>query len=91
MNDDLTLGINTTGIIVLSVIAIIAASLMFHRKLSAYLKHHYFLDSLLNTFLWFSLWLIGKEFMKWWLSAIIAVSVTLLIERLAKKQNSQKH
>lgn len=84
MNDNFAFNLNAGGIAILVTIAIAAASLMFYRKTNAYLKRNYLLKNLPGTLIWVCLWYIGNDFMVWWISAIIAISISFFIERLAK-------
>lgn len=88
MNENFAFDLNVWGIATLVIIAIAAASLVFYRKTNAYLKKNYFLQGLPGTLIWVCLWYIGNDFMVWWLSAIIAIFVAFLIERLAKKNDT---
>lgn len=86
MNENFAFNLSAWGIATLAIIAIAAASLMLYRKTNAYLKKNNFLQSLPGTLIWVCIWYIGNDFMKWWLSAIIAISVSLLVERLAQQR-----
>lgn len=84
MNENFALGLNNTGLMMLAIIIIIVVVLMFNSKMKTYLTHHFILKSALSTLLLVCLWYIGNEFMEWWLSGIIAIFISILIEKIAK-------
>lgn len=85
MNNNFAFDLNILELIVFAIIAIIVIMLMFNNKLNVYLKRHFILDSLFNSLLWLSLWFIGNEFIKWWISGGIALFISIFIEKVAKK------
>lgn len=85
MNNYLAFDLSIVGLIVFAVIAIIVIILMFNSRVNAYLQQHFTLDNMVNSFLWLSLWFIGNEFMKWWISGIIAFIIATSIDKIANK------
>lgn len=84
MNDNFAFNLGTWGLVLFAFISIGTVLLMFNSRINAYLKRHFILECLLDSLLWLSIWFIGNEFMKWWVSGIIALLLTVYIEKKAK-------
>lgn len=84
MNDNCAFDLGTIGLMLFALIPISIVLLMFENRINHYLKSHFILGAMAINLLWLSIWFIGNEFLKWWLSLIIALLLTGFIERKAE-------
>ena len=55
--------------------------LFFNKRTNAYLKKHTVIDAIVGAALILSIWFVCAHFIDWRLSAVIALSLTLIVEK----------
>ena len=84
------------GLSWLQIILLVMASLAFvvlkmaFRSVNAYLKKHWLLDSVYDGLMWVPLWMVGNEFVEWWVSAILVVGGMALLEHSITQGKSKQ-
>jgi|GEM_PF-3890178 len=81
MSNNYSLNLGFTGILFLALISILIIFLLANRTIKDYLNKSMLIDAFVGSILLLSFWFIGNEFIAWWISAIISLVLTYLIEK----------
>ena len=84
MNDNYSFDFELIGLIMFSSLPICIMLLKKNEYVKSYLQRHLLLDSIVTCLLLISIWFIGNEFVKWWISIIIALLITYSMDKIVK-------
>lgn len=81
MSNNYSLNLGFWGVLFLAFIPILIISLQTNRTIKDYLNKSMLTDAFVGSILLLSFWFIGNEFITWWISAIISLALTYLIDK----------
>ena len=86
MNDNYSFDFELIGLIMFSLLPICIVLL----KKNEHVKSYLLLDSIVTCLLLISIWFIGNEFVKWWISIIIALLITYSMDKIVKGKTKKQ-
>lgn len=90
MNDNYSFDFELIGLIMFSLLPISIVLLKINKHVKSYLQRHLLLDSIVTCFLPISIWFIGNEFVKWWISMIIALLITYSVDKIVEGKTKKQ-